>query len=265
MKGHRLKPLANVDDGVAMVSFGSTSTSTYESDGFPSDRSVSAPVSFPTGPETVTRDQLSQRRRGVSPTHTPKKDVDELRPYIHDKVKYEAARALRNARIMAQGASDEDWGNIATNPHSPTGNGKFGYPIVWLKDYAIVYSPEVDQKTKQIFHRHGTMIPIGDAWQMVRDNIFEYIHLFDGPIPKEFEGIHEALDFFHRCGGAQSVEMPTHNTILEFGPKSKSDTPQLLSALAAAKVPKSCIKQWMLDSGCGCDLVSSQSIAGWRQ
>ena len=77
--------------------------------------------------------------------------LNNLRPYMQNLAKYEAARALRNARLIAQAANDEDWGQTATNPHSPTGNGRFGYPIVWLKDYAVVYSPEADQKKKQIF------------------------------------------------------------------------------------------------------------------
>ena len=119
---------------------------------------------------------------------------------------------------MAQEAIDEDWGHIATNPHSPACHGKFGYPIVWSKDYAVVYSPELNQEKQQLQDCHGIVLPVGDAWQMVRDNVFEFVHLFDGPIPREFEGIHEALDFYHRCGGTQGVEMPTHNTILELGP-----------------------------------------------
>ena len=95
------------------------------------------------------------------------------------------------------------------------------FPIVWLKDDAVVYSLEFDQEKQQLHNCHGIVLPVGDVWQMVHDNVFEYVHLFDGPIPREFEGGHEALDFYHRCGGTQSVEMPTHNTILEHGPKGK--------------------------------------------
>ena len=41
--------------------------------------------------------------------------------------------------------------------------------------------------------------------------------------------------------------------------------PELMTALGAASDPESCIRQWMLDSGCGCDLVSAESIAKLRK
>ena len=99
---------------------------------------------------------------------------------------------------------------------------------------------------------------------MVAGNLFEFVHLFEGAIPAKLMGIHEALDAHHRCGGRQGVEMPTQSNTVEMSATKKSTTPHLLSALVAATLPKSCIKQWMFDSGCGCDLVSAESIARLR-
>ena len=139
---------------------------------------------------------------------------------------------------MAEEASDQPWGPVATNPHSHACTGKFGYPIVWLKGYAVLYSPEFTAGRKQPFKQHGRVLPVEEAWSVISNKVFEFVHLFDGPIPTQFSGIHEALNFRHRCGGTQHVEMPTQNYIVELGATGKSTTPQLLSALAAAKSAK---------------------------
>ena len=154
---------------------------------------------------------------------------------------------------------------MATNPHSHSCTGKFGYPIIWLKGYAFLYSPGFTGGKKQPCKQHGRVLPVSAAWSLISNKVFEFVHLFDGPIPAQFSGIHEALNFRHRCGGTQNVEMPTQNYIVELGAMGKRTTPQLLSALAAAKVPKSCIRQWMLYSGCGCVLVSVESVARLRK
>ena len=39
----------------------------------------------------------------------------------------------------------------------------------------------------------------------------------------------------------------------------------IVRALAAARVPTSCIREWMMDTGCGHDIVSTESIARLRQ
>ena len=39
---------------------------------------------------------------------------------------------------------------------------------------------------------------------------------------------------------------------------------QMAPALIAAKVPRSVIREWMFDSGCGNDLVSIESVAALR-
>ena len=129
-------------------------------------------------------------------------------------------------------------GPVATNPHSHACTGKFGYPLVWLRRYAGLYSPEFTEGRKQPFKQHGRVLPVDEAWSIVSNKVFEFVHLFDGPIPAQFLGIHEALNFQHQCGGMQNVEMPTQN-IVELGTKGKGTTPQLLSARAAATLPKS--------------------------
>ena len=185
-------------------------------------------------------------------------------PNLHLRGIHGVARALRNARMLAERVGGS-WGQVTTNPHSPGTNGKFGYPIVWGEAHAIVYAPDLnvpsDQRSKA---PPCQVMSVDEAWEMVSEHLFEFVHLFEGAIPAKLEGIHEALNFHQRCGGSQGVEVPSHSNIVEMSATRKSTTPQLLSALAAARIPKSCIKQWMLDSGCGCDLVSVESIARLR-
>ena len=46
-----------------------------------------------------------------------------------------------------------------------------------------------------------------EAWEQIHPQLFTYIHFFSGPVPERFEGIHEALDFFPRIGGANGAEL----------------------------------------------------------
>ena len=52
---------------------------------------------------------------------------------------------------------------------------------------------------------------------------------------------------------------------MEVGARRNATVLELLSALVTVEVPNACIRQWMLDSGCGCDLVSTGSIAKIRK
>lgn len=42
---------------------------------------------------------------------------------------------------------------------------------------------------------------------------------------------------------------------------TSTTTPQLVSAIVAANMPRSCIKHWMLDSRCGRELVPVEPAA----
>ena len=48
---------------------------------------------------------------------------------------------------------------------------------------------------------------------------------------------------------------------MDVGARRNATMPELLSALVTTELPTACFRQWMLDSGCGCDLVSTESIA----
>ena len=78
-------------------------------------------------------------------------------------------------------------------------------------------------------------------------------------IPLEFfDGIIDALDFFPRCGGTKKAERMPFNEDLE---DRRYTRQEIERALAAVGVPESCIRKWMMDTGCGCDLVSVSAIA----
>ena len=72
------------EDGVATVTFGSTSVSTFDPD-FPREWFLPTTGNIPTGSETVTRDQLAQTNGAFSPTRIQEVQTAELRPLIHDK------------------------------------------------------------------------------------------------------------------------------------------------------------------------------------
>merc|ERR1712020_140245 len=85
--------------------------------------------------------------------------------------------------------------------------------------------------------------------------------MFSGTPPEFFDGIIDALDFFPRCGGTMKAERMPFNEDLEDRRYTRQEIEQ---ALAAAGVPESCIRKWMMDTGCGCDLVSVSAIAKLR-
>ena len=95
-------------------------------------------------------------------------------------------------------------------------------------------------------------------------NFFAYIHFFSGPVLERFEGIHEALDFFPRIGGANGAELTALKAVMEKGAREGMSYQQMAPALSATKVPRSVIREWMFDSGCGNDLVSIESVAALR-
>ena len=53
--------------------------------------------------------------------------------------------------------------------------------------------------------------------------------------------------------------------VLEAGARRNATMLEIMSALVAANEPKSCIRPWMLDSGCGCDLVPAESVVNLRK
>ena len=95
--------------------------------------------------------------------------------------------------------------------------------------------------------------------------LFTYIHFFSGSVPERFEGIHEALDFFPRIGGANGAELTALKAVMDkTGAREGMTYQQMALALSATKVPRSVIREWMFDSGCGNDLVSIESVAALR-
>ena len=96
----------------------------------------------------------------------------------------------------------ERWGQVITNPHSSRNDGRFGYPIVWGEDHAIVYAPDLAlPKEERAKAPPCQVLPVDEAWDMVSEHLFEFVHLFEGTTPAKLMGIHEALDAHQRCGG----------------------------------------------------------------
>ena len=117
-------------------------------------------------------------------------------------------------------------GQVITNPHSPSNNGRFGYPIVWGEGHAIVYAPDLSlPKEERSKAPPGQVLLVDEAWDMVSNHSFGCVHLFEGAIPAKLMGIHEALDFHQRCGGMQGVEMPTQTNIVEMSATRQCTTP----------------------------------------
>ena len=157
------------------------------------------------------------------------------------------------------------WGTVSTCPSSPS-ISRFGFPVVWTKDTAFIYTPDGSKSFPYGDWEdiQPTVMGAEEAWEQIHSKLFTYIHFFSGPVPERFEGIHEALDFFPRIGGANGAELTALKAVMEKGAREGMSYHQMAPALSATKVPRSVIREWMFDSGCGNDLVSIESVAALR-
>ena len=137
---------------------------------------------------------------------------------------------------------------------------------MWAEDKAFLYTPDGSKSFPYGDWEdiQPTVMGAEEAWEQIHSKLFTYIHFFSGPVPERFEGIHEALDFFPRIGGANGAELTALKAVMEKGAREGMSYQQMAPALSATKVPRSVIREWMFDSGCGNDLVYIESAAALR-
>ena len=58
----------------------------------------------------VNLNRPGKQARASSPNRQPEAEAKDIRPHMRNLALYDAARALRNARVMAEEASDRPWG-----------------------------------------------------------------------------------------------------------------------------------------------------------
>ena len=131
-------------------------------------------------------------------------------------MQHEAARTLRNARMHAELQSE--WGTVSTCPSNSLIT-KYGCPIVLTTEKAFLYAPKGkgvcpygDQEDIE-----PTIMDTEEAWNQTYPTHFTFIHFFSGPIPEQFEGIHEALDFSNRCGAVNGADIVALKSVMDMG------------------------------------------------
>ena len=100
---------------------------------------------------------------------------------------------------------------------SSTPISRFGFPIVWTKEKAFLYTPDGSKSFPYGDWEdiQPTVMGVEEAWAQIHSKLFTYIHFFSGPVPERFEGVHEALDFFTRIGGANGAELTALKAVIE--------------------------------------------------
>ena len=105
---------------------------------------------------------------------------------------------------------------------------------------ALCYRPEAETlDVDRVNDGQPIVKSFDDMWAEVSAKFFEFTHFFEGPVPKQFATISEALDFHPRYGGKLRTELPSRKRIVERGARRKATVPELLTALVAVEVPKS--------------------------
>ena len=174
------------------------------------------------------------------------------------KPQFAFAKALRDARILAE--QFDNWDEVVLSPNAV--DKKIGFPIVWSGDMAYLYFPTSDGSCPYDEDYQPFAMSVQDTVSFVSGQILNFSHFFVGDIHASLEGLNEALDFTARCGMTSGAEHVTSEALLHAKIDMKGRTiSEAVEAMATSRIPKSPVKRWMLDSGCGYDLTSIKAIS----
>ena len=117
----------------------------------------------------VKDDSLKPDPKWVT-THRGERSKEEGISRVNLDPQHEAARSLRNARMHAE--VHGNWGTIFTCPSS-TMISKFGFPIVWTKEKAFVYTPDGSKSFPYGDWEdiEPTIMGVEEAWEQVHSKL----------------------------------------------------------------------------------------------
>ena len=183
------------------------------------------------------------KRRAVDGSHPTRK-----------RKEFAWAHALRDARMLAELFSP--WETSANSPE--TSDGSFGFPIVWERQLAYLFFPDCRGTCPYDESYPPVVISVERALDIVNDNINDFVHFFVDADASNSPGLRDVVDFGPRCGSLYMAE-DAPDIVLQ---SAKGRTVhEIVMAMASSRIPKAPIPRWMLDTGCGNDLVSLRSVA----